>query len=200
MPQPMQGQLGQMVPTNERAERLGQVIGQIRLTIRPSQHTARVLILLAEQQPVLALPPPFCVQYAHNLLQHVQQPGRGPVLCVLLDHLRTGHRAGTVHAQGFALKIHVLPAQTAHFLAAQAEIPGQIHDRLELIALDRVQKPSQRGDVIKLRFGPLELGRSTRSVGLRARTSCMTAMRSALRSRSWCLRAVLGDKPQSWHR
>ena len=45
--QSVQRQLGQMVPADERAERLGQVIGQIRLAVRPCQHIARILISTA---------------------------------------------------------------------------------------------------------------------------------------------------------
>ena len=87
VPQSMQSQLGQMVPADECAECLGQIIRQIWLTVRPRQHIARVLILLAKQQPVLALPPPFDLQHADDLVRHVQQTGRGTVFGVLFNHL-----------------------------------------------------------------------------------------------------------------
>lgn len=200
VPQSVQRELGQVVFVDKCAERFGQIVWQIGFAVRPGQHIAGVMIVRAVKQPVFALLFAFGAQHADDLVRHVQQTGRGTVFGVLFDNLRPGHRAGAVDAQRFALKINILPAQAAHFLAAQAEIAREIDDRLQTGALDGIQQPEQGFDVVKCGSGRLNLGGSTRSVGLRASTSCMTAIRNALRSRSWCLRAVLGDRPQSLHR
>lgn len=62
-------------------------------------------------------------------------------------------------AQRFALEIDILPAQAAHFLAAQAEIARQIDDRLQTGALDGIQQPEQGFDIVIMRLRALELGR-----------------------------------------
>ena len=159
VPQSVQGELGQVVFTDKCAECFGQIVRQIGFAVRPGQHIAGVMIVRAVKQPVLALLPALGAQHADDLVRYMQQAGRGTVFGVLFNHLRPGHRAGAVDAQRFALEIDILPAQTAHFLAAQAEIARQIDDRLQAGALDGIQQPEQGFNIVIMRLRALEFGR-----------------------------------------
>ena len=167
VPQSEQGEFEQVFFADKCAECFGQIVRQIGFAVRPGQHIAGVMIVRAVKQTVLTLLPAFSAQHADDLVRHMQQAGRGTVFGVFFDHLRSGHRAGEVDAQCFALEIDILPAQAAHFLAAQAETARQIDDRLQPGALDGIQQPEKGFDIVVMRLRALELG-----AALHGRSGC----------------------------
>ena len=134
----MEGEAGQVIAAHKTREGQGQGVGGVGALLVVQDHVAlgvKIVRVLAAQGFLAAL---LLLQQQAQLVGQIEGAHRGTVFGLLLHDVGSIGGAGLPDDDQAALKVHIVPLQTADLLPAHPQTARQLYRKLQRFSLDEL--------------------------------------------------------------